>query len=299
MKKILLIAAALVIATVGGCSKDSGSGSDYTAASTASTASDGSTVTIAASGESSNDEKPDQTDNSGSNGNDYYNDMPNETSTDGTTGKVSGTSKVQTVTEAKADTSVSDSGVTITKPTTITKDGTYIVTGKINGQIYVTAKDVTLILNGAEITNSGAPAILGEYGNGKQTLTITLKGTNIINGGTHGIQGKDKLVINGEGAVSVSAVKDGLHGGASLKIDGGNIDIIKSYEGMESPKITLNNGNVRIYADDDGMNAATDDKTVVPEIIINGGYLELYSNSDGIDSNGTITIAGGVVAVFN
>jgi hypothetical protein len=69
---------------------------------------------------------------------------------------------------------------------------------------------------------------------------------------------------------------------------------IKTYsadaEGLESKKImTINGGLIEIEAYDDGINAAN-------HIQINGG--KIYCNSaanDGIDSNGTLTITGGLI----
>ncbi|MDR0813022.1 MAG: carbohydrate-binding domain-containing protein [Oscillospiraceae bacterium] len=181
---------------------------------------------------------------------------------------------------------------------TITKDGTYTITGDVNGQILVTAKTVTLILDGANIKCDDGSAIIGYYDGGKQKLTVELRGTNTVSGAAHGIQGKDELTVTGSGTVSISAAKDGLHGGDKLTVAGGNINIVSSYEGIEAPEIIISGGNTVIHASDDGINAATDDKTVTPSITITGGELTVYSNSDGIDSNGTLSVAGGTVAIF-
>ena len=61
-------------------------------------------------------------------------------------------------------------------------------------------------------------------------------------------------------------------------------------EGLESKNVlTINGGDLEIYAYDDCLNAATN-------ITINGGRIYCYSTgNDAIDSNGTLTFNGGLV----
>ncbi len=185
---------------------------------------------------------------------------------------------------------------------TISDDGEHTLTGNIEGQVLVTAENVTLILDGAVINSPDGPAILGDDGNGadtQQSLTVELRGENTVTAGVkHGIQGKDNLIITGSGSVSVTAEKDGLHAGNLLDIQSGSVNVVQSYEGMEAPVISLSGGNVVTHASDDGVNAASDDRDVVPALKIFGGSLTIYSGSDGIDSNGTVELTGGTVAIF-
>lgn len=60
-------------------------------------------------------------------------------------------------------------------------------------------------------------------------------------------------------------------------------------EGLESKaNLTINGGNIYIYAYDDAINAAK-------SITVNGGRIYAYAvNNDGIDSNGTLTFNGGL-----
>ena len=51
-------------------------------------------------------------------------------------------------------------------------------------------------------------------------------------------------------------------------------------------------------ASDDGINAASDDKSVTPHVIISGGNVTVDASGDGIDSNGSILISGGTVVVY-
>jgi hypothetical protein len=186
---------------------------------------------------------------------------------------------------------------------TISEDGEYTLSGDINGQVLVTAENVTLILDGANITCAEASAILGKDGNGDdiiQNLTVELRGENTVTSGTkHGIQGKDNLTIRGDGVVNISAVRDGLHAGGILAVENGTINVLKSYEGMEATGIVISGGTSTVNATDDGINAAVDeDDTVTPSILMTGGTLVVYCTGDGIDSNGTLDISGGTVALF-
>jgi hypothetical protein len=119
------------------------------------------------------------------------------------------------------------------------------------------------------------------------------------------------LTIDGGDFVLASG-DDGLHADSTLEINGGNLNITKSYEGIESAVLTFNDGNIHVVASDDGINAAggtggfgmggqpgqgnfagsSDYHTY-----INGGYIYVDATGDGIDSNGPIDMAGGVVLV--
>jgi hypothetical protein len=106
---------------------------------------------------------------------------------------------------------------------------------------------------------------------------------------------------------------DGIHADAALEISGGDVSITKSYEGIESSLITINDGNIHIVASDDGFNAAggADGSSVNGRpgqnnfespggdnyLYINGGYTVVNAAGDGIDANGAIEMTGGTVIV--
>lgn len=143
-----------------------------------------------------------------------------------------------------------------------------------------------------------------------------------INGGTYnisasddGIRGKDSVYIV-DGEINVSAKGDGIKSTNSTEnskgfilIAGGKINISKSYEGLEARKIIIDNGEVSIYANDDGINTAGGgDETSSDKnnpfsfnenntITINGGSVYVNAAGDGLDSNGYIYINGGDLVV--
>lgn len=157
--------------------------------------------------------------------------------------------------------------------------GTYIVSGTLaDGLVEVNApgQQVEIVLAGVSITNSDGPAIL--FAEIDQAVVTLQAGTeNFLADGSSSdfdaaLYSNGTLTIGGEGALNVTA----------------------TYEGISSVMhITMNSGTIRVYANEDGLNANNDG---ISEITINGGYLYVETEvGDGIDSNGTININGGTV----
>lgn len=124
-----------------------------------------------------------------------------------------------------------------------------------------------------------------------------------FNGGTYnivaaddGIRGKDSVYIVG-GDLTISAKGDGIKstnadkaGKGFVLIEDGTINIKTSLEGIEGINVIIDGGNISIVASDDGLNAST-------AISINGGEVCVNASGDGIDSNGYLYFNGGVVSV--
>ena len=129
-----------------------------------------------------------------------------------------------------------------------------------------------------------------------------------------GIRGKDSVYI-ADGVFVISASGDGIKstnntdsGKGFVLIAGGEIDIEKSYEGIEAKKIIIDGGKISIFSNDDGINATAASTTTNSRdpmmntnencsLIINGGSVYVNAAGDGLDSNGYIYINGGKVAV--
>lgn len=192
----------------------------------------------------------------------------------------------------------------------------------IDGAIY---SSDDLILQG-----SGQLSITANFQDGivsKDDLNI-LGGHYNISSIDDGIRGKDSLVIEGgtisiisqddgvkssnendpekgsihikDGTITVQSGDDGFSAVNNIVVDGGQINVLESVEGMEASTITFNGGDITIVASDDGINAVNDNGLGNMSIIVNGGNIDVtvgHGDTDAFDSNGTILIAGGSVNV--
>lgn len=162
---------------------------------------------------------------------------------------------------------------------TLTKAGTYTLTGEFNNSVLVDADgDVTLNLNNITITNEITAAIANISTN-KLTLNLMDNTTNsLTDGGSSEYDGclysAGPLTITGNGNLNISGNQEEGEGIATTTQD-----------------ITIDGGTIKIVCNDDGINAGGDGGTIT----INGGDVYIKASGDGIDSNKNIVINGGNV----
>ena len=185
-----------------------------------------------------------------------------------------------------------------------TKEGTFILSGTLNGQIKInTSGQVTLVLNGVTIKNTSSNAILVSKAyeldsssfnyNTAKSLDVSKSGVKIV------IADGTENTING---AKSSGADGAIHTAVSLLITGetkgdGILNVIGSSEGIETEKhFFLSGGILKVSAQDDAINAKNDRACIV---IISGGKLLINSGlgneGDGVDSNGYILVTGGEV----
>lgn len=139
-----------------------------------------------------------------------------------------------------------------------------------------------------------------EYAVTKNTnYFIVIDGARVkINSSDDAIHTNSGNVLIKGGTVDLTTLDDGIHADELVKIDGGEITVNGSYEGIEGAYVEIGGGTIYITASDDGINAASDDESVNEHIIISGGTITVDASGDGLDSNGTIYVSGGTLIVY-
>ena len=122
-------------------------------------------------------------------------------------------------------------------------------------------------------------------------------GITIDDGIVNVVTSGGKYVYNA--ALDLDSSPKGVKADGEITINGGQLNIqvtgiSDGSEGLESKsKITINDGEVFVYAYDDAINVGGDNPVGLE---INGGKIFAFAdNNDGIDSNGKLWVNGGIV----
>lgn len=155
----------------------------------------------------------------------------------------------------------------------------------------------------------------------KGDSSITISGGVIdINSRDDGLHSSGTITLSG-GTMTIATDDDGVHTEKALYVkDNANVSVTIAYEGMESPDMNFEGGITSVITTDDGWNAAGGTSTTstgntgrggwggagggmggsTGNLKVSGGYHYVYvgtGDTDGIDSNGGISITGGVIIV--
>ncbi|WP_410770341.1 carbohydrate-binding domain-containing protein [Fontibacillus sp. BL9] len=195
---------------------------------------------------------------------------------------------------------------------TISAAGTYVLSGKLDeGSIVVDAGDgdiVHLVLNGAQIHNSGSSAIVVKSAD-KTILTLAEGTDNEVSDGktyavseeelTAAIYSKDDLTINGTGKLSVQGnYKDGIASKDDLKIVSGTLEVTAADDGILGRDVAaIKEGGITIKAGGDGIKTTNDTETDKGNLVIEGGTFNIESGNDGLQSAASMLIEGGNFSV--
>ena len=182
------------------------------------------------------------------------------------------------------------------KNVNITSGGNYNLSGIYENITVNTNEEVTLNLNGVEITNSSGPAIYIEKA---KKVTIVLEGTNkIMATVTEDLDGaiysKADLVFDGNGSLEVKSNYDGIVSKDTLVIRSGTYTITSDDDGIRGKdSVEILDGTFTINAGGDGIKSSNDEDTSLGYVTITGGTYNITAKSDGIQGITKVTITGG------
>lgn len=136
------------------------------------------------------------------------------------------------------------------------------------------------------------------------SLTIRALTLNIDAPVNDAINAEQQLNVE-SGTLNIAAGDDAVHCDLYLNVgaegtDGPTINISTCSEGLEAAEMNIYSGKIDITASDDCLNAANSDLGDYAFVMnIMGGTINACSSEgDGFDSNGTLTISGGNIAVW-
>ena len=195
----------------------------------------------------------------------------------------------------KSTNSNSSEGIEVSSDT-ITKGGTYNITGN-NSCIVVNTKDkVELTLEDATITCDNAPAINVLEAD---EVSIILTGENIVNSTTTedldgAIYSKADLIFFGSGTLNVTSNYDGIVSKDDLIINGGTYTIKASDDGIRGKdSVEITDGTFNITANGDGIKSTNEEDSSKGYVNITGGTFTINSSNDSIQAETNLTIKAG------
>lgn len=211
---------------------------------------------------------------------------------------------------------VAGTGITVSgNVVTITSAGVYSVTGKCSdGKIIIEAgddDDVTLLLNGVELTCSSNSAI--ECRNaGKLTISladgtensIADKSEYTLDDGADepdaAIYSRCDLIINGSGTLNVTGnYKDGIKCKDGLKLCDSTINVTSADDGIKGRDyIIIGGAKITVDSAGDGLKTTNSDDATLGYINITSGTINITSAKDAIQAETEFVIDDGNVEIY-
>ena len=195
---------------------------------------------------------------------------------------------------------------------TITKGGTYRMSGDYTGQVKVQAPKtdkVQLILDGVNITNETGSAI--NVASADEAVIYTSRGStnNLSDGPEYAVQGKKEadstiystanLTLAGDGTLNVAGKFDEtVHTTKGLVVAGGALNVNSSKTGLKGKDyVDIQGGTLRIEAAKDAIKATNTEKQGLGWARVAGGDTVLRAGDDGIKALRTLEILDGKLTI--
>ena len=204
-------------------------------------------------------------------------------------------------------------GVTVEDGTlTITKAGTYKLSGEYQGQIKVETADsdaVRLVLDNANITNSSGAAL--NVVNADEVILYSASGTTntISDGAEYTATGEDDpdavvyskadLTIAGEGTLKVNGNhEDGIHTSDGLVIASGTLEVNAANTGIKGKDyVDILGGTINVTAQQDGIKSTNDTDEGQGWTRLSNGTVTVNAGDDGFKASRVVEISGGSLTV--
>lgn len=204
-------------------------------------------------------------------------------------------------------------GVTVEDDTlTITKAGTYKLSGEYQGQIKVETADsdaVRLVLDNANITNSSGAAL--NVVNADEVILYSASGTtNTISDGADYtatgendpdavVYSKADLTIAGEGTLKVNGNhEDGIHTSDGLVIASGTLEVNAANTGIKGKDyVDILGGTINVTAQQDGIKSTNDTDEGKGWTRLSNGTVTVNAGDDGFKASRVVEISGGSLTV--
>ena len=204
-------------------------------------------------------------------------------------------------------------GVTVEDGTlTITKAGTYKLSGEYQGQIKVETADsdaVRLVLDNANITNSSGAAL--NVVNADEVILYSASGTTntISDGADYTATGEDDpdavvyskadLTIAGEGTLKVNGNhEDGIHTSDGLVIASGTLEVNAANTGIKGKDyMDILGGTINVTAQQDGIKSTNDTDEGQGWTRLSNGTVTVNAGDDGFKASRVVEISGGSLTV--
>lgn len=166
---------------------------------------------------------------------------------------------------------------------------------------------VQLVLDGLNIENSPDASCIFVKNAKKAILTLVsdnVLSQRAVNGEDSGGKKRDliscrtDLTMNGNGSLSIQALKSGIACKRNLYITGGTYDILASAHALESEcSILIADGILNLKAGKDGFHVETEDDIGGGSVYIGNGSISVRAESDGVQCQTVLQIDGGDLSV--